>query len=465
MTKQVFTVTDLGPGDGGKGGIVHKLCCLKNAHTVLKVGGAQGSHGVRTSRGESFNFSQFGCGTFEGVQTYVSDCMVIDPIGLLAEGNSLKYEHGLCNPFSLIAVDQDALCATPFHGVASRLQELARKEHQKGSVGVGIGETKVDAELHPELAIYVRDIGSPSFKRKIESVRDYTLAKLAPIIEHVDDLWPDDRATARDEIAFLTSHDVVDWVHDEFVQMRAAVRIGNREYLARDVLARDGTVVVESSHGILTDRYYGFHPYTSRLRTIPQLTTFDLLAACGYDGEVVKLGVTRGYQIRHGAGPMVTDDPSLAERLLPGSHKKNNRYQGKIRVGPLDLVSLRYAIDVCGGPQAFNGLAVSWFDQIMIEGKWQVCHSYSGALDREFFTLPGRIRVRRGVGEEQLSHQGELSRRLFACKPTLETFGLNGTSDLRQAAMDRCSETLLEQLRVPVRMMSFGQTENDKVCM
>ena len=52
--KKVFTITDLGGGDGGKGGVVHKVCAVKKAHTVLKVGGAQGSHGVRTTNGESF---------------------------------------------------------------------------------------------------------------------------------------------------------------------------------------------------------------------------------------------------------------------------------------------------------------------------------------------------------------------------------------------------------------------------
>ena len=62
--KKAYTVTDLGGGDGGKGGVVHKLCSLRKPHTVIKVGGAQGHHGVTTSRGEQFAFSQFGCGTF-----------------------------------------------------------------------------------------------------------------------------------------------------------------------------------------------------------------------------------------------------------------------------------------------------------------------------------------------------------------------------------------------------------------
>ena len=44
--KKIYAVTDLGPGDGGKGSVVHKISCMKRARTILKVGGAQGRHGV-----------------------------------------------------------------------------------------------------------------------------------------------------------------------------------------------------------------------------------------------------------------------------------------------------------------------------------------------------------------------------------------------------------------------------------
>ncbi len=462
--KSAYTVTDFGPGDGGKGGVVQKICIVKSAHAVLKFGGAQGSHGVFTSRGQSFNFSQFGCGTFEGIRTYVTDHMVIDPIGLMQEGKSLKYEHGVPDAFGLITVEAGALCATPYHGVASRLRELARKERQKGTVGVGIGETKLDSELHPELAIYALDLGRTGLRDRIEAIRQVKLAELAPIIDDLDSLWPQDRETAAREIAFITDPGTVDWIAGEFAEMAKTVPIVDRSYLEDEILSQDGTVVVESSHGILTDKYRGFHPYTSRLRTLPR-ATFDLLDACGYDGEVVRLGVTRGYQIRHGAGPLVTEDPVMADRMLPGSHKKNNRYQGNVRIGPLDLVSLRYSIGVCGGPAAVDGLAVTWFDQIMADGSWNVCDRYIGADDPAFFTDPSNIAIREGEDQAQLAHQAELAERLFSCKPAIEWHGIGAGSDSKERAIDLCSGVLREKLGVPVRMMSFGRTEDDKVCM
>ncbi len=458
--KKIFTVTDLGGGDGGKGGVVHGICVRKNSHTVIKVGGAQGSHGVRTSRGEKFNFSQFGCGTFEGAKTHISPLMVVEPFGILSEGNSLRFEHGVSNAFDLLTVDENCLCALPFHGIASRVRELARKGNQKGTVGVGVGEAKLDSELHPELALYVRDIGKPGLRDKIEAIRIHQRKKLFDVITDIDDLWPADKDIAKNEINSLDDPGFVDWMMDQLEQFKRRVRVVGMDYLEGEVLSRDGVIVVESSHGILTDRYHGFHPYVSRLRTLPS-ATLDLLNQCGYDGDIVRLGVTRAYQIRHGAGPMVTEDPAMCELLLPDSSKDENRWQGKVRVGPLDFVALRYSIEVCGGPSAFDGLAVTWFDQIKQSGNWRVCDRYEGVLAPEFFSPSGDILVRRGNDDAQLRHQKALGAQLTGCRPKFNEILIDTKDEAFMSGV--CSEVMLEKLGVPVSMISFGSTEKEKV--
>lgn len=461
MATRIFTVTDLGGGDGGKGGVVHKISSMLAAHTVVKVGGAQGSHGVRTSRGESFNFSHFGCGTFEGCRTLVSRNFVIDPGALLAEGELLEHGHGLRGTFSRIAVDGEALCVTPFHRIASRLRELARKDKPKGTIGTGVGEAYGDAESDPSLAIRASEIGSPGLRDKLEAVRRRKLVELGEIVDGIGDLWPDDRSTATELVTVLSDERAVEATVWQWETMRMRVRIVPSDYLANEVLARDGTVVVESSHGVLTDRYCGFHPHTTRLRTLPRFT-HEMLKEAGYDGEVVRLGVTRAYQIRHGAGPMPTEAPFLAEKLLPGSSKDENRWQGKVRVGPLDLVALRYAIGCCGGPEAFDGLAVTWFDQIPVFGSWPICDRYADADDPEFFDHDGEILVRRGEDAERLAYQQALGERLRDCLPHVAFSPLR---EGRDALVDLCSETLGNGLGVPVSMISFGPTEDDKVCI
>ena len=90
------------------------ISTMMNAHTVIKVGGAQGSHGVMTSQGFNFAFSQWGCGTFEGIRTHISSRFIVLPIGLLNDAQAIRY-GGFCidAPFGLLTIDEEALCATP----------------------------------------------------------------------------------------------------------------------------------------------------------------------------------------------------------------------------------------------------------------------------------------------------------------------------------------------------------------
>ncbi len=458
--KKAYTVTDLGGGDGGKGGVVHKLCTLRKPHTVIKVGGAQGQHGVTTARGEKFAFSTFGCGTFNGARTFVSDRFVVSPLGLMNEARELRYEHGLHDPFALMAVDGNALCTTPFHGIASRLKELARMENPRGTVGVGIGEAYLDAERFPDLAIRMRDLKRPGLREKVYAAHTQKLHDLAHVFEM--GFLSNDAELVKEQIDLLRNGELLKITLRVLEECGTHVDIVDDDYLSREVLSRDGIVVIESSHGILTDRFYGFHPHTTRLRTLPEITSWSLLKECEYDGEVVKLGVTRAYQIRHGAGPLVVDDPKMAEELLPDEVCRPDRYRGKVRIGPLDTVMLRYALNVCGGPETFDGIAVTWFDYVARLGSWKVCDRYEGSIDPTYFTQKGDIRVHHGDNNDHLWHQEALNRALSRCSPHVVEYPVHtGTTQGEQVEL--CSSVLKEQLGVPVRMIAFGPTENDKV--
>ncbi len=459
--KKAYTVTDLGGGDGGKGGVVHKLCALRQPHTVIKVGGAQGSHGVTTVHGERFNFSQFGCGTFNGARTFISDRFVISPVGLLNEAQALHDEIGVNDPFSLLAVDGRALCTTPYHGIASRLKELARKENPRGIVGVGVGEAFLDALHFPELAFRAADLGRTDMRKRLAAVRAQKREELALVLEA--GFMDEDMQEAKAELALIRNDDFLEWAASQFEAVASRVKIVDEEFLRREILSRDGVVVLESSHGVLTDHYHGFFPHISRIRTLPEITSWSLLRENGYDGEVVKLGVTRAYQIRHGAGPLVVDSPSMADQLLPEEVGKPDRYRGKVRVGPLDTVALRYALNVCGGPQAFDALAVTWFDHTRRTGSWKICERYEGAGDPKYFTPKGEILVRHGEDRAQLSHQQGLTLALSVCSPVLAEFPASPAMT-RTDAIALCTSVINERLGVPVRMIALGPTEDDKVC-
>ena len=456
--QKIYIVTDLGPGDGGKGGVVHKISHLKKAHTIFKVGGAQGSHGVTTSSGEQFAFSQFGCGTFEGVRTHLTPRFIFSPEGILNEGYDLRYRHGIDNVFELLTVDENVICATPFHGIASRIKELARKNNPRGTIGTGVGEAFRFSKRFSDLTIRAKDLSSSKLKNRLAAIRDQVKTDLEPLIDL--GFLSSDISEALTELELLDDPEFLEHVTNRFKLAAKEVRIVDSDYFSY-LLAQDGVTVVESSHGILTDHYQGFHPHTSAIRTLPSFTK-EMIEEHGYDGEMINLGVHRAYTIRHGAGPMPTTDDGMNEHLLPGSHKLENRYQGKVRVGPLDLVLLRYAIAASGGPTAFDGLAISWFDQMLVNGSWWLCNKYINATNQTYFTPEGELKVRFGHDDDQLQYQQQLGQELEKCTPELSEQKI--ASGNLEAQYNLCAETLYDALNIKVRMVSFGKTERDKVC-
>ncbi len=461
MNKKIYTVTDLGGGDGGKGGVVHKLCTTQNPHTVIKVGGTQGSHGVWTSRGENFNFSQFGCGTFEGIQTFISKNFVSSPTGLIKEARSLQYEHGVSNPFSLLTIDGKTLCTTPYHGNASRIKELARNKSPRSIIGTGAGEAYMDSQLHPDLAFKISDLLG-SFEHKLKLIRAQKYAEIEAIAK--DSFLAADIKLLEQEMGVFTDEGYFEWIVEQFKYVAKQLRIVDEDYLRKEILGRDGIAVLESSHGILTDYHKGLSPHTSRLRTLPQITSWGLLEECGYDGQVVRLGVTRAHQIKHGAGPFVVDDESMTEKLYGSSYDfvAPSRYRGKVRIGPLDTVLLRYAIAASGGAREYDGICVTWFDSMVKLGKWPVCYGYNN-VDQAYFSEQGDMLVQDFAHEvDQLAYQTALTQSLHTCTPNITEYHVPSHAS-QEDMIDMCKTALNERLGIPIRMIGFGPTENQKI--
>jgi hypothetical protein len=129
----------------------------------------------------------------------------------------------------------------------------------------------------------------------------------------------------------------------------------------------------------------------------------------------------------------------------------------------LDLVLLRYAIACAGGPKAFDGLSVTWFDQIQNNGLWRICDRYNGTDNQTFFSPSGELHARFGADEAQLSYQEQLGQQLQNCVPEFQEILVSPNAS-REELFDWCAEILGEQLGIDVRMVSFGPSEQDKVC-
>lgn len=204
---KVYVVTDFGPGDGGKGGIVHALSCMQDdeVNLIIKRGGAQGSHGVRTSYQESFNFSQWGCGTLEGIPTFCSEQMIISPVGLDNESTALR-RLGIDDPFLLLSIDPNCICATPYHMISSQLEELLLGKNPRGTIGTGVGRAcRMFHESGDTLTLRAIELTDKTLiRKKLQRQCEYYRAKYDEAVK--TSILPEDMAIAEDNLAFGVSN-------------------------------------------------------------------------------------------------------------------------------------------------------------------------------------------------------------------------------------------------------------------
>ncbi|MEU7944008.1 adenylosuccinate synthetase [Micromonospora taraxaci] len=399
-------VVDLGFGDAGKGTVVDWLCATRPVHTVVRFnGGAQAAHNVVLRDGRHHTFAQFGAGTFHsGVGTHLSRHVVVDPLALAAEADHLA-TVGVTDALDRLTVDGEALLATPYHRAANRAREIARGADRHGSCGLGVGEAVAYGLAHPDDAPRVADCHSPALlRRRLTVLRDRLTAELGPLdAPPVEDCLP------------------------AYTGFAGRVTIVDRSWLAGAL--RSGTCVFEGAQGVLLDEWHGFHPYTTW-----STTTFanadSLLAEAGLPGDVTRVGVLRVVTTRHGAGPLVTEDPNLP---LADPHNPTNPWQGRFRFGHFDAVAHRYALAAAGG---VDGLALTHLD--LTGPDLRICRRYD-TTDRLTPGPPG-----------DLDRQAALTARLLRSRPVYD----DPPADW--------AEAVSAELDTPVVLTSHGPTADDK---
>ncbi|MEQ8677815.1 MAG: adenylosuccinate synthetase [Aggregatilineales bacterium] len=457
-TRQAFIVVDLGYGDAGKGTMVDYLTRKHNAHTVIRFnGGAQAAHNVVTTQGQHHTFSQFGSGTFvSGVRTYLSRYMLIEPYALFNEEEHLQ-QLGITDAFSRLSIDRAAPVTTLYHQAANRLKERARGDNRHGSCGVGIGETVADLLEHGQSVLFAGDL--PDKQTTIKKLRFLRNAKWEALREIRHQLKGD--PDAYDDLQIFTDDDLINIAADNYQYLIELVTLTDDSNM-KNLFEQSGTLIFEGAQGVLLDENYGFAPYTTWSTTTPK-NAETLLNETNYSGEITRLGVVRSYMTRHGAGPFVTEDPTLRKRL-PELHNATSDWQQSFRVGYFDSVAHRYALNVA---KTIDTVAITHVDRLAALPHIQICDSYITPAPQEkidaYFVLADGTRstIISNIKVQSMptfSHQNELARSLIDCKP-MYTAIPHGE---RESDIESTIEYIEQRLNIPVTMTSTGMTAQHK---
>ncbi len=442
LEKAVFIIAGLGFGDETKG---MTMGCLTNQfgiHTIVLGGAAQRGH-----HRNGHTFCQFGSGMFTpDVFTHLPKRFIVHPQEMFREERELQ-QRGVTDAFDRMAIHRDALVISPYQQAANRLREISLGPNSHGSVGRGVRDTRSDYLELGDRVLFARDLADPVVtRRKLKFLRDLKLEQFREVIAKAN------RVQAIKDQLWVFRPDILEGHVELFRNLSRRVQIVDDSWLEAR-LNQPGIVGFEGGQGVLLDEDFGFSPHVTWSRTG---FTDPLEMLEGYEGEIVRLGLLRTYLTRHGKGPFVTEEASLNE-YLPEPNNPPGQFTGPFRVGYLDLVALRYALEVTNGA---DFLGLSHLDRLTDLPEWRVCEAYScNAPDRDqYFTIKnGLVTAIKVQNPLDLAARERLTQLLFQCKPVYET--IPRTDEAAYLAY------IEEALGIPIAIAGHGTTDNDRVLL
>lgn len=345
-------------GDEGKGKVVDLL--TEKADLVVRgQGGANAGHTVIVE-GKKYVLHLIPSGIlWSGKQNVISNGVVLDPISLCEEIETLEKQGITINPEKLLISDRAHL-VLPLHRELDGAREAKLGDKKIGTTKRGIGPTYADKAnrvgirlvdaLRPEKLRELLELRVPDANSILEplGLQTYTvdgiIEAITPALErlrpHITDIIP----------------------------------IVHKAWKAKE------TILFEGAQGTFLDIDFGTYPFvTSSNTTSGGCTTGTGLPPLAIEAVI---GVCKAYTTRVGAGPFPTDNEDLSD-YLHGLGREFGATTGRPRAcGWLDIVLLRYACMVNG----ITGLAVTNLDGLDERETIQVCTHYE--IDGEKHEFP-----------------------------------------------------------------------------
>jgi adenylosuccinate synthase len=351
-------------GDEGKGKVVDLLS--ERSDTIVRYQGGNNAGHTLVVKGKKTVLHLIPSGILHPRTTcLIGNGVVLDPWVFFEEVNQL-ITAGVLSPENAsqrIKISDRATLILPYHrqldllreSHASKKAKLSQTAAQIGTTGRGIGPAYEDRTARR--AILVEDLLRPTLLRtKVERALEeknalfHSLYQAPPVeleplmislIEMGEKLRP-----------FLT---------DVRLDLRKAHTDGKR-------------ILFEGAQGTLLDVDHGTYPYVTSSNTIAAGASTG--TGSGLDMRARVLGIVKAYTTRVGTGPFPTEientDPVLAESIRQKGGEFGATTGRTRRIGWLDLVAIKYAVEVNG----IDGLALMKSDVLTGMKEIRVCTQY-----------------------------------------------------------------------------------------
>jgi adenylosuccinate synthase len=337
-------------GDEGKGKIVDVLTSKydiiarfqggPNAGHTLEFDGIK--HVLRTIPSGIFH---------KNAINIIGNGVVIDPVVFQKELEGLaKFDMDI---LSKLFISRKAHLILPTHRLLDAASEASKGKAKIGSTLKGIGPTYMDKTGRNGLR--VGDLELEDFKQRYRALADKHEAMIA--FYDVD-----------------LQYDLKE-MEEEFFEavkdLKKLTFIDSEEYLNK-ALKEGKSILAEGAQGSLLDVDFGTYPFVTSSTT----TAAGACTGLGIAPNKVKdvFGIFKAYTTRVGSGPFPTEDFSEAGQTMAKVGNEFGSVTGRARrCGWLDLVALKYAVQVNGVTQLYmmKGDVLSGFETL------QVCTGYN----------------------------------------------------------------------------------------
>ncbi len=337
-------------GDEGKGKIVDVL--TGDYDIIARFQGGPNAGHTLIFNGDKHVLHTIPSGIFhKTASNVIGNGVVIDPVILKKELDNLT-ANGVDYSSSLL-VSRKAHIILPTHRLLDAASETSKGKAKIGSTLKGIGPTYMDKTGRNGLR--VGDIEMSDWDEKYRSLVDKHLKMIAHIdVEIQYDL-------EEMETAFKVGLETLKKLQfiDSEEHLNSAIQDGQK-------------ILAEGAQGSLLDIDFGTYPFVTSSNTTAAGACTGLGIAPNKIGEV--FGIFKAYTTRVGSGPFPTElfDEDGATMAKVG-HEFGATTGRPRRCGWLDLVALKYAIQVNGVTQLMmmKGDVLSGFETL------KICTSYN----------------------------------------------------------------------------------------
>ena len=346
-------------GDEGKGKIVDWLSNI--ADVVVRFQGGHNAGHTIVLNNNTYKLSLLPSGIIRGKLSIIGSGVVVDPLALINEIDTLK-KQGLNITPKLLKISNAATLILPYHQLMDEEREKQKGKNKIGTTGRGIGPAYEDkigrrairiCDLYDQKnrkillknALAHHNLLLKGLGKKLINIANINslLDKVAPILEPFID-------------------DTFEILHKKNNQGK--------------------NILFEGAQGSLLDIDYGTYPYVTSSNTIAPQAAIGSGIGPANIGYI--LGISKAYTTRVGNGPFPTElSNELGEKLRTKGNEFGVVTGRKRRCGWLDAVLLKYAVKL----SSINGIALTKLDVLDSFKEIKICVGYRLG-DNKLKTLP-----------------------------------------------------------------------------